>query len=150
MLQYEIGHGDDIFLVGLFAQHPGANRVLPILRFGNISLMPYEAVRITLEPEFNSITTLEAYLIECKSWGGHSGSPVFFYHSPDRYMMQGGLTIVEAAPVVLGLVAGHFDIDQEVKFLGDIWGSGKVPLNSGISVVVPAQYIIDTIAAYEK
>ncbi len=40
--EYRIATGDEVFFVGLFSEHPGTDRNQPILRFGNISLMPDE------------------------------------------------------------------------------------------------------------
>ncbi len=48
-------------------------------------------------------------------------------------------------PELLGLVHGHHNIEEEVSFIGDILGKGKVPINAGIAVVVPAQKIIDVL-----
>jgi len=41
----------------------------------------------------------------------------------------------------LGLVHGHYKIDEDVDFVGDILGSGSVGINSGIAVVIPAHKI---------
>src|SRR5438067_1008050 len=32
--------GDEVFFIGLFSEHPGWTRNLPIVRFGHVSLMP--------------------------------------------------------------------------------------------------------------
>ncbi len=43
----------------------------------------------------------------------------------------------------LGLVQGHYEIGKDVEFLGDMLGSGKVPVNTGMAIVIPAQKILD-------
>jgi hypothetical protein len=45
MEAYDIGPGDDVFMVGRFIQHEGRQRNTPVVRFGNISMMPWEPVR---------------------------------------------------------------------------------------------------------
>ena len=72
-------------------------------------------------------------------------SPAFIVYPPDR--VQGEMVLTSENPIVLlGLVHGHYYIDQDVAFTGDIfYGSGKVPVNAGMAVVVPAQKIIDTL-----
>lgn len=66
----EIGIGREVFLTGLFASHLGKDRNIPIVRVGNIAAMPEEKV----ETRFG---LMDAYLIEARSLGGISGSPVF-------------------------------------------------------------------------
>ncbi|GAG19183.1 unnamed protein product, partial [marine sediment metagenome] len=68
-----VGAGDEIFLTGLFASHAGSVSNLPIIRIGNIALMPEVRVKVR---EFGMI---DAYLVEMRSIGGHSGSPVFVH-----------------------------------------------------------------------
>ncbi len=63
-----------VFFVGLFAQDYGRQQNLPVARFGQISRMPIEPV--TFKYPGGVTTKALAYLVECRSWGGHSGSPV--------------------------------------------------------------------------
>jgi hypothetical protein len=66
-----IGTGDEIAIVGLFRSHYGRERNVPIVRIGNISAMREE-------PVFTRYAGyIDAYLIEARSIGGLSGSPVF-------------------------------------------------------------------------
>ena len=141
-----VGAGDDVFFVGLFSQHPGQNQILPIIRFGNVSLMPREKIEVKMDLQ-GTTAQIDAYLMEARSWGGQSGSPVFIYYPPDR---TPGITDTGGAePKLLGLVHGHYDISQPVAFSGDIFGSGKVPVNAGIAIVVPSQKIIDLLMGDE-
>lgn len=41
----------------------------------------------------------------------------------------------------MGLVSGHYDIEQEAKKTGDILGKVQVELNSGIAIVTPAEAV---------
>ena len=136
----KIGEGDDVFFAGLFTMHPGHERNQPIIRFGNISLMPHEKIAVQMDSR-GKAAQIDAYLVEARSWGGQSGSPVFIYYPPDR---TPGMTIVGGGPepALLGLVQGHYDIQQPVS-IGDMPLKGKVPINAGIAVVVPSQKIIE-------
>jgi hypothetical protein len=139
-----IGTGDEVFFVGLFSQFSGQERNQPILRFGNISLMPHEPIPAKLYPGTGHAPVLiDAYLVEARSWGGQSGSPAFVYYRPDRD--PGMVHIGGPGPELLGLVHGHHNIQEEVSFTGNVFGKGKVPINAGIAVVVPAQKIIDVL-----
>ena len=147
VIQQRIGAGDDVFFVGLFSAYTGQERNQPIIRFGNISLMPHEKIAMKLNPGSDTTTLIDAYLVEARSWGGHSGSPAFIYYPPDRE--PGGIVIARNPPALLGVVHGHYEIKQDIAFIGDILGSGKVPINAGIAVVVPAQKIIDALMREE-
>ena len=70
---YRIGPGDETFLVGRLMTPSGQQRNAPAVRFGNISMMaaPGEPVR-----GYENIEQ-EAFLVECRSLSGFSGSPVF-------------------------------------------------------------------------
>lgn len=142
---HSIIEGDKVFFVGLFSQTPGLQRSQPIVRFGNIALMPREPIPVKLDPESETTTPIDAYLVEARSWGGHSGAPAFVYYADtDRLAVL--VTVKSDPPSLLGLVHGHYEIEQDVAFIGDILGSGKVPLNAGMALVIPAQHIIDTLA----
>jgi len=135
----EIGVGDELFFVGLFTVHPGQRRNEPVVRFGRIARMPEEPVPVKLGHGVSG--QIETYLAEVRSWGGHSGSPVFVAAESSRVIPQvvmGGHEIS-----LLGLLQGHFDIKEDVEFQGDILGSGRVPVNAGIGIVVPAKAVLE-------
>lgn len=139
----EVGIGDDVFFVGLFSGYSGQKHDRPIVRFGNISLM-HEEMPLRLDPHSEVTTPADAYLVESRSWGGHSGSPVFIYFPLTRkpgVINFGG----EQAFALLGVTQGHFEFPKEVEFTGNWLGTGKVPLNTGIAAVIPAEKIIETL-----
>ena len=72
----DIGPGDDVFVVCRFVNRDGRQKNLPTARFGRIAQMPSEPITVT------GIKPQEAYLVEAKSIGGFSGSPVFVYIEP--------------------------------------------------------------------
>ncbi len=151
----KVGPGDEVFFSGLFTAFPGVKRAEPVIRFGTISMMPNEPVPI--ENADKSISHVEAFLVEARSWGGQSGSPAFVFFPPTRQPgflemanieegSDGGLLIPDAAmPQLLGLVHGHFNLKADVAFTGDVYGTAFVPVNAGIAVVIPAQKIMDTL-----
>src|SRR5882672_2484323 len=65
------GAGDEVFIAGLFALHVGKEKNLPIIRTGNVAMMPDERIPTAYSG------AMDAYLIEARSIGGLSGSPVF-------------------------------------------------------------------------
>ncbi len=67
----KIAIGDEVFFPGLFEQAPGgAKRIMPLLRHGNVAMIPDERIQV-------GSGYAEVYLIEARSIGGISGSPVF-------------------------------------------------------------------------
>lgn len=124
-----IGTGDEVFITGLFAHLTGSARNLPIVRMGNIAMMPGEPIPTK---EFGDI---EAYLIEARSIGGLSGSPAFV-----RETVPMGL----GAFYLLGLTHGHWDIPLGSRNdIEDI--DPGVAVNVGIAIVVPAKKILEVL-----
>ncbi|MFC2023021.1 hypothetical protein ACFLTL_02570, partial [Chloroflexota bacterium] len=78
IVKEKIGCGDEVFLTGLFISHYGAEKNVPIIRIGNIACMPEELV------QSKELGATEAYLVEARSIGGLSGSPVFVHLSGIR------------------------------------------------------------------
>ena len=151
VVEQRIGEGDEVFFSVLFGKHTGSEQIQPVVRFGNISLMPREPVPIKLDPASEPIDC-DAYLVEARSWGGHSGSPAFIYYLPTRE--EGFLTLTtygESGIRLLGLIHGHFPMEADVQVIGDaILGQATVDVNAGIAVVVPAQKIIDLLMETEE
>lgn len=155
--------GHEVSFVGLFSQHAGMLRNLPIARFGAVSRLPAEPIQV--ERPGGRIQEVEGYLVESQSWGGHSGSPAFWYWPvanvrfvPDPRPQEGDRAARRRAgqygprpdiPIsmeagflaLLGLVSAHFDIPTEAQTHGDVLGRVTTRLNSGIAVVTPAHFI---------
>jgi hypothetical protein len=147
--EYNIGEGDEVIFIGLFPNYWGADRAQPIARFGNISLGTRGKVPLRLNPS-EELVSVDAYLVEARSWGGQSGAPAFVSFLPDRELMTTGTSRQEGRTgMLLGLVHGHYDIRTNVEFIGDITGSGHVNVNAGIAAVIPAQKIRDTLMEKE-
>jgi hypothetical protein len=130
--RYDIGPGDDVCMVGRFINHEGKQKNLPSVRFGNISMMPWEPF---IHPRG---IRQESYMIECRSLPGYSGSPVFVYESS----LTLGIPRKEPLPfLLLGLDWCHPSTIERVREK-----DGKTPApagwvvnsNSGMAGVVPA------------
>jgi hypothetical protein len=125
-----IGVGDDVFLVGLFASHFGSQKNLPIIRVGNIASMPEEKVHTTKYGD------IDAYLVEARSIGGLSGSPVFVYMGDMRKIGNTTQLGRKGLPLLywLGLMHGHFALSET-----------ELQINMGIAIVVPTWKILEVI-----
>jgi len=131
---YDVGVGDEVFVVGLYHSHYGDKKNIPIVRIGNIAAVPEERV---YTEEFGFI---EAYLIEARSTGGLSGSPVFVNPArPGRIVVGGLLTILSTEPSfqLIGLMHGHYD---ELSRGSE---GKRSRVNEGIGIVVPVTKIIE-------
>ena len=135
-----VGLGADVFLVGLFFNHIGKKRNTPIVRFGNIAAMPEE-------PVTSAIGEIEAYLVEARSIGGLSGSPVF---APRRQQTLRGQDVsilagVNQEFVLIGLMHGHwkYQVDPSEVIVSDT--GQKEAVNMGISIVIPSFHILEVL-----
>ena len=133
-----LGLGDEVFITGLFKSHAGVERNSPIIRIGNVSLMK-ELIQTT------HYGLTEAYLIEARSVGGLSGSPVFI-HMPPIQQINGEIT-PGSGPLfyLLGLMHGHFDIPRLNEDVVREAPENTDQINTGIGIVIPVEKILETI-----
>jgi hypothetical protein len=138
-----LGIGDEVVIPGLFHSHLGTQRNVPIVRTGNIAAMRDEPVP-------TSYGSMDAYLVEMRSIGGISGSPVLMHMEmrPAVLLPESDVAIaVEKSKKVhylFGLVHGHYTIttqDEWVYKTNSLVGD----INAGTAVVVPASKIMETI-----
>lgn len=126
-----IREGSDVFFTGMFTPFLGDKRIYPIVRFGRVALVTDEKI-----PWGNEMTNL--YLIESSSYGGNSGSPVFFYLGADR----GNGSIIVGSPglKLAGIMKGYFGENSPIKIID----TQKTPVsdrNLGIAAVVPSYFL---------
>lgn len=141
-----IAAGSDVFFAGLFAPHPGDRVNTPIFRFGRVAMITDDKIRWQ-EPS-KPVEMVELYLLETMSFGGNSGSPVFFSQGADR---QPGSIILGPPEITLaGVMRGNFN---EPRVGGIIQTPNAVlPVfaqNIGIAAVTPA-YLLRDILYSEK
>ncbi len=134
--------GDEVATVGLFAQHPGRSRNQPVVRFGRVSLMPHEQIKVQIT-KCKPLLSIDVFVIEATSWGGQSGSPVFLYwpHHREWQMPDKG----DRGPWLLGLVHGNFRVLEDLDMPESIPGDWFVRANAGLTMVVTANDIFHTI-----
>lgn len=146
--ELNIGPGDEIFIAGLFKKITKTAQNVPIVRMGNLAMMPGERVPF-------GRGMIDAYLVESRSIGGLSGSPVFVRETiqisglPPGVMVNSRHHVPPRDLQVVMSGIGRF------YFLGSMIGHWEeatglnVPqqeaVNMGISPVVPAQKIKEII-----
>jgi hypothetical protein len=149
--EHAIGVGEEVFLTGLFVNHSGKEKNIPIVRIGNIAAMPEEQV----ETEFGLI---DAYLIEARSIGGLSGSPVFVHLGLLRYSEKDekgeaelGVSRYRHGTVfLLGLMHGHYRVGKPETDTITEDGLNKEHVNMGIAIVVPITKVLEAINSPEE
>jgi hypothetical protein len=138
----DLGLGDEVFLTGLFHNHHGRKRNIPIVRAGNIAAMPEEKVK-------TEMGYIDAYLVEARSIGGISGAPVFLYQGMDRKYAKGsiltGTGIRTSTFYFLGLMHGHYNVDLLSQDAVDMDVRAKEVVNMGIAIVVPSEKVLEVI-----
>lgn len=146
---FDIGPGDDVYMVGRFSSYEGEKRNLPSVRWGIISVMPHDDEGVRFE---QGGFKQEAFVVEMRSISGYSGSPVIFQFplalrkhieqsrrlTPEGWQMNVG-------PWLLGIDCGHFplyDAVREKRSPGDKSPYGKTDYvaksHSGFAIVIPA------------
>lgn len=137
---YDIGAGDEVFITGLFANHYGEHRNLPIVRTGNIALMSDEKVY-----GGEMFGWMDAHLIESRSMGGLSGSPVFVFMGVSRLNEKTKRLATYRGNLFywLGLIHGHFDTAVDDDNEDRAFDNERI--NKGIAIVVPASKILEVI-----
>lgn len=138
----KLGPGDEILIPGLFLEHHGRQRNIPIVRDGAIAAMRDEKVAIDIE---GTIVESDVYLVDTRSIGGLSGSPVFVYIGGGvrDFAFSGG-----AMPRfwLLGMMQGHY-YDLLARKLDGAENDDRVgrQINEGIGFVVPADRLLELI-----
>ena len=138
-----IGIGDEVHSIGLFSPSPGNESNTPIVRFGNVSMMANEPIQTDLG-------YTEMYLVEARSIGGMSGSPVFVRptFAQNIGLKDGSAVRVFSAgtgQTLLGMAQGHWDIREEEINSPHFTQDRKKGVNYGVALVVPAFKIHETI-----
>jgi len=142
-----IGPGSDVFFAGLFAPYYGDLKNSPIFRFGRVAMLPEDRIRWQDDrakpPQF-----VELYLLETMSFGGNSGSPVFFSQGADR--VPGSIIIGPPEITLAGVMRGNFNEPR----VGEVIQTPNAVLpvftqNIGIAAVTPA-YLLRDILYSEK
>lgn len=141
--KHDIGIGDEIYIAGLFTQRHGTRKNSPIVRSGIIASMPDEPIQ-----DEQSGLDYNAYLVEVRSIGGLSGSPVFIFAHVEGTPMRGAPIIWTHKIFVLGLIRGHWDIRRTAGLYG-VAHDDMAIVNMGIAIVTPIEEVIDLLRGDE-
>ena len=115
---YNVGIGDEVFMIGRFINLQGTKTNRPAARFGSLSVMntmiPIKKDGVTRRQE--------SYAVEMRSRTGFSGSPVMLYRTKTTVLMD----VPEEAKAFSGLLGANWGyINDE---LGEnTWLNGVVP-----------------------
>jgi hypothetical protein len=133
----EVSLGDEVFILGLFVRHFGTFRNVPIVRIGTIAATPDERIETRFGP-------MRAFLIEARSIGGLSGSPVFANQGTLR--ARDSRIQIRKDPLVnlIGLMHGHYD-EKSVSLAASSGDAEEARINMGIGVVVPAAMVLEVL-----
>jgi hypothetical protein len=143
------GPGDDVFFAGLLGlvESMGARRI-PMVRTGSIGALHQEGIPMRLGD--GTRIRVHGHLIDCRSFGGFSGSPCFVQyfsgtHETERLRLK---TPIQSTHL-LGIVAGHFDLSASVALPGQAHEL-RVPVAAGVAVVLPSETILDVLESEEQ
>lgn len=153
--EVDLGVGDEVFLTGLFTEVLETTSNIPIVRMGNLAMVPGERI------PFKDGRLIDAYLVESRSVGGLSGSPVFVR---ETIRVDAGIkfrpdfklnTVNSPTPEIDGMEHLYLHGVGRIYFLGSMIGHWDAPtgfrlpekeaVNMGISPVVPAHKIKEII-----
>ena len=160
---YDLRPGDETFLVGRLVTAGGKQKNTPVVRFGNLSMLCDPDEPVNLGTGSDQI----AFLVECRSLSGFSGSPVFVQTTRDYVQTRipkaerlkpvppptDGKSFATFTPIsisgtfgpwLLGIDCAHiplwtpvYERDKETKT------KYQVEANTGIACVVPAWKILE-------
>lgn len=135
---FSIGLGDETVVVGLFTRFHGVTHLVPLVRTGNIAMMPRDKLPT------KDFGFMEAYLAEGRSIGGLSGSPVFVRNTLDMpaQTAKGTLSHMSGLGAIhlLGLMHGHWEVPTSFSTTEQ-----TEAVNMGVSIVVPAKKILEVL-----
>jgi hypothetical protein len=154
--EFQIGLGDEVFIIGLFTRFFGSTKLTPIVRTGNIAMMPEDRVKV------DGFEPMEAYLAEGRSIGGLSGSPAFVRNTVKMTMQTAEGKITAMAGLgdshLLGLVHGHWRVKTATPANPNSAPPDPTPapapapsttqaeiVNMGVSIIVPAKKILEVL-----
>lgn len=152
---HNVGVGDETIMLGLLTQHQGGNINLPVARFGNIAASP--SVLAPVQLANRDRFARPAWLNDCRSRSGFSGSPVWVWRSQydDMNLYKGpGLPASLFAKnqpamysflALLGCHRGQFREETTIHAKGEstsprrpLQSGDDIELASAMTVVVPA------------
>jgi hypothetical protein len=139
--EHEIGIGDEVVISGLFTRLRNRPTNHPIVRFGNIAAMPIDRLADTK-------TGLDycALLVEVRSIGGLSGSPVFVYLGPERVPPSKVRRPDQRFLMLIGVVRAHWEHKEDgIAVKGSAFYDELDKVNWGIAAITPVADLISVL-----
>ena len=141
--------GDPVYFIGLLAMAGSmVAENVPMVRSGTLGRMYQEGV--PLQRGDGTISHHVVHLIDCRSFGGFSGSPCFAeFRVPPRPGLAGvfigGLSALPETKCI-GLISGHFDDLAKVRAIEELADDPVVkairfPVNTGVGIVTPIEKV---------
>jgi hypothetical protein len=140
--ELQIGEGSEVFFTGLFMSYYGEHRNNPIVRFGRVAMLPEDRISWRVDAS-KPADMVQLYLLETQSYGGNSGSPVFFFLGADR--TPGALMVGPPVIKLAGIMMGSFLDSMPIGFAQT--PTATIPFsrqNNGIAAVTPS-YLLNEI-----
>jgi hypothetical protein len=134
-MEIHLAVGTAICFPGLFTESYGDHATtLPVVRFGHIARMPSLLRMSSGGVSFE----VPGYLADATSFGGFSGSPVYFLHPTTLIDEDEPRFIAGTADITgfLGLVTGHYPVQMERQNQDE-----RISTNSGIAIITPANFV---------
>lgn len=136
-----VGPGTEVFFMGRLGEHAGRAKNLPVIRFGNVSMAPLEPIK------HERGIMQDSYLVEARSIGGFSGSPVFadpgsFYHAEKGFVdfyMQAVIRLIGIDWCHLHRTMPVLEKDGETP----VTQGWRIYENTGMMGVVPAWKLLE-------
>lgn len=136
--------GDEVLFYGRFVGYDGKERNRPVMRFGNVAMLPDSNATVRVNDRDQV-----AFLVECRSF---SGSPAFVRLADSRLPAPGSSSPAGWIPrgtKFLGIDCGHFPFWSSV-YAEKTKSSSRHPgmfveTNSGIAVVIPSWRVLNAL-----
>ncbi len=140
--QRQVVPGDKVLTGGYFYLYGGSHEVQPLLREGVLAMLPDGPMGTT------TCKSGGVYLADVHIIAGNSGSPIFIIPG---LPMNTGVSFGGAHNTfgLLGVVSGYMQETENLKLKASTTWKASVYVNSGISVVVPAQQLNDLLESPE-
>lgn len=155
--------GDETLVTGMFSRRQGVKRNIPILRSGIVAALLEEPF-VHFSDDGSDVNYYDAYLVETRSIGGLSGSPVFVVKHQNPPALSAKLASQNPRVIadylskyrhprfttyLLGMIRSHWDLYRDDE--GDRTDDEEIDaFNTGIAKVIPAWDIFDVIKKSEK